>query len=682
MIRVIQFVTHKVFNLSTLSNLNLKEIRESQRPCLIYKRTLSSEVAFLGSICKLGSEKILTQPTSSNGKSTMTSSLEKPMAEVTSEFEEQIKLLHAKEKSDLETIKVEATEKLEVRPPQTEITDNPQIVSTQPGKIQEEETESNLSVKEAENRVEYRIMIKNISKFCTPKDLKRHLIANNVVFTKCKKPPSWTSAYVSFKTEDDLRAGYDLINGMTYKKTKLTAEISNITEEERIAKFEDLARKKKTSLQNDPRDLFEILADKVTSLHRLPYEEQLALKEQKIKNFLKTFRQKMRTHPKIDKNIEWIFAKTLHNLPCEFQKIIPSPITNGYRNKCEYTIGKNLEGQRTIGFLIGGFSEGITIVLEPQGLKHLDLTSFRIAQLMQDYVRESKYEVYDRKTREGYWRLLTVRTPTTGDISIIISFHPQQLSEEEINREKHGIRTYFKNIEYSAEIKVTSIYFYRSREISDSESVEGQLEHIMGDEYVHEELLGNRFRISPRAFFQPNSAGAGIIYSVCQEWAKADNKPGKSKLIDICCGTGTIGITMAKKFDQVIGIELIEEAVEDARYNAKLNGIENIEFIAGKVEEQLQVFNSLQNEETIVAILDPPRAGVDPHVIKEIRKCASLERLIYVSCNPEGAMQNFLGLCYPTSNQYQGEPFRPTKVVPIDMFPHTPHYELILEFER
>ncbi|XP_012589727.1 PREDICTED: tRNA (uracil-5-)-methyltransferase homolog A isoform X2 [Condylura cristata] len=205
------------------------------------------------------------------------------------------------------------------------------------------------------------------------------------------------------------------------------------------------------------------------------------------------------------------------------------------------------------------------------------------------------------------------------------------------------------------------------------------LEHIAGDRYIHEDLLGLTFQISPHAFFQVNTLAAEVLYTVIQDWAQLDTE---STVLDVCCGTGTIGLALAPKVKSVVGIELCQEAVEDARVNAHNNELSNVEFHCGRAEELVPALVSRLASQQLVAILDPPRAGLHSKVILAIRRAENLKRLLYVSCNPRAAMSNFVDLCRAPSNRVKGTPFRPVKAVAVDLFPQTPHCEMLILFER
>ncbi|RKP22139.1 S-adenosyl-L-methionine-dependent methyltransferase [Rozella allomycis CSF55] len=186
-----------------------------------------------------------------------------------------------------------------------------------------------------------------------------------------------------------------------------------------------------------------------------------------------------------------------------------------------------------------------------------------------------------------------------------------------------------------------------------------QEELIYGQDFVTEKLFDLSFQISRASFFQVNTKGAETLYSeICNQCEVDEN----TIILDLCCGTGTIGQVISSKVKKVIGVELVYEAVEDAKKNANIN-----EFICSKVEDAIgNILSGLDPTERVVAILDPPRAGI-PSFIKHI---------VYASCKPELAMNNFIQLTDQTGN------FKVTNVVPVDMFPHTEHYELLLTFKR
>ncbi|CAG8620001.1 13270_t:CDS:10, partial [Ambispora leptoticha] len=469
------------------------------------------------------------------------------------------------------------------------------------------------SSKKTSTGMEFRVMIRNIPRYANVKQLKKHIISVGVENPgKIAKSPSWDYAFLTLKTQEEQSSALELLNKSKYKKNKIFACVSNVSHELREAKINSLIAKRQEEQKNDTRSPKEQLADKVTPLHAVPYNEQLEQKQESMKKILKKFREDMLDLPKIDET-SWVVNKE-ENLPCELLNIVQSPKITGYRNKCEFTIGYNMSNEKTIGFLLGGFSQGILSVVEPNDCVHISSTAKRIAQVMQEYIRSSHYDVYNRKTKQGNWRLLTVRTQENGQSMVVVSFHTQSLPEEEITNQKQDLIKYFTGPVKEQGISIDSLYFHKNVATSDGLSFVEEIECIWGDQYIYEDMLDCRFRISPKSFFQVNTKAAELLYSKCQAWAlegttdineQSATSRKTTKLLDLCCGTGTIGITMARKFDQVVGVELVPEAIEDAKFNAELNKIQNVEYHAGKVEESLNVLNT-QTHDSVVAVLDPP----------------------------------------------------------------------------
>ncbi|GLI67852.1 hypothetical protein VaNZ11_012143 [Volvox africanus] len=244
---------------------------------------------------------------------------------------------------------------------------------------------------------------------------------------------------------------------------------------------------------------------------------------------------------------------------------------------------------------------------------------------------------------------------------------------------------------------------------SEPREVTAAVEAASGSGYIHDSLCELRFRISPTAFFQVNSPATCALYKVVGDWAAAEPS---TLLLDICCGTGTIGLTMASRVAKVIGIDSVPSAIEDARVNAALNGITNAEFVAGKAEDALPGIlsthagpDSPYGPGDVVAVADPPRAGLHRTVLRALLGCERIRRLVFVSCNPDNLVQNIAALCSPPRNRsgrdrggrgrrgggggadmsgYSGDynPFRPVKALAVDLFPHTAHVEAVMLLER
>lgn len=210
-------------------------------------------------------------------------------------------------------------------------------------------------------------------------------------------------------------------------------------------------------------------------------------------------------------------------------------------------------------------------------------------------------------------------------------------------------------------------------------------------------MLNTKFRISPTSFFQVNTPAASLLYDLVREYCGELDE--NTTLFDVCCGTGTIGLCISKNskaLKEIVGLEIVEDAVEDAKVNAALNGITNARFIAGKAEDTIAKvvgeYPALKRKRnataggapahSFVAVLDPPRGGVHPKVLRALRECEAISRIVYVSCNPHSLVNDASVLVRAPSKSTSGEPFVPIKARPVDLFPHTPHTELVMMFQR
>lgn len=203
-------------------------------------------------------------------------------------------------------------------------------------------------------------------------------------------------------------------------------------------------------------------------------------------------------------------------------------------------------------------------------------------------------------------------------------------------------------------------------------------------------MLGTRFRISPTSFFQVNTPAASVLYDLVRQWC--GDLDANTTLFDVCCGTGTIGLCIGKnsaQLKEIVGLEIVEDAVLDARANATLNNITNARFLVGKAEDTIfKVVGEYPNikkqsdSHKFIAVLDPPRGGVHGKVLKALRDCEAITRIIYVSCNPNSLVNDASVLCRYPSKSSPGAPFVPVVARPVDLFPHTPHTELVMMFQR
>ena len=370
------------------------------------------------------------------------------------------------------------------------------------------------------------------------------------------------------------------------------------------------------------------------SYQTLPYEEQLKLKESQVKRLLD------------NAGLEGY----------EFLDILPSPSEYNYRNKMEFTFGDvEKGGELALGMhKTGSFYEMVTV--EGCQIVHADFIKIMMAVLI--YFRERKIPFYHTRKHEGYLRHLVIRrSAKLGEILVNL------VTSSQMNLDLSDLVEEVKNLKLEGELKG----FLHTINDSLADVVQSDETRVLyGQDYFMEELLGLKFKISAFSFFQTNSLGAERLYSVVRDFAGST----KDKIIfDLYCGTGTIAQIMADVSKKVIGIEIVEEAVQAAKENAKLNGLENCEFIAGDV---LAKVDELKDKPDLI-ILDPPREGVHPKAIDKIIKFGA-KQIIYVSCKPTSLARDL--------KIFVEKGYKVEKVRCVDMFPHTPHVETVVLMSR
>lgn len=324
-----------------------------------------------------------------------------------------------------------------------------------------------------------------------------------------------------------------------------------------------------------------------------------------------------------------------------------------YRNKMEFTFG-DLEkgGELTLGMHMKGKSFGVLTV---DNCMIVDEDFRKVLTVTVEYFRKQNLPYYRVMKREGYLRHLVVRKASnTGELMVNL------VTTTQIDFDLSGYTELLKSQTYKG--KLVSVLHTENDSFSDA-VVPEKVNILYGRDYIIEELLDLKFKISPFSFFQTNSRGAESLYSIVRDFmGNGDNKV----VFDLYCGTGTIGQIAAPNAKKVIGLELIEEAVEAAKENAKLNGLDNCEFIAGDVAETIKQVKVKPD----IIILDPPRSGVSPKALDYVIKFNAKE-IIYVSCNPKTMVDNLETLLAA------GYKVEKSKVK--DMFPNTPHAECCLK---
>ncbi|XP_011300538.1 tRNA (uracil-5-)-methyltransferase homolog A [Fopius arisanus] len=529
----------------------------------------------------------------------------------------------------------------------------------------------------------YKIEIQGLPKYYGMKELK-NLLNNKLELDSSKvKPPKKGSGwlFVCFKSEEAVERAINTINGMTWKNCKLMARKAKPAPDpfikRKIESQNDSSKKQKLEESETISPELQVKAS-TTPLWNIPYPKQLEIKFKEIRSVVEKLGQTIwKQNAPLSK---WIQQQEIKNdgLICELLPILSADETEEYRNKCEFTVGKSRDGKEiVIGFRLSSYAAGSTAVGPIDDLCHIPKSMKTAVKLFQEFIRDSKLEPYDPVNHQGYWSQITARTTRLNHLMLIIVIHPQELSDGELTTLKESICRFFE--EEGKEANVTSLYFQTITRRDPRGEGGGSLEHLSGSEYIEEKLLDMKFRVSPQAFFQVNSKGAEILYEAAIDLAKPNKN---TSVLDVCCGTGTIGLAFSKHCGEVLGLEMVPGAIKDARENAKANNVDNCEFFVGKAEDILKTVLQRTTKPDVVAVVDPPRAGLQQQAVLALRKTNSLKRLIYISCDPKAAIKNLVDLARPTSKQYSGDPLVPVKAVPVDMFPHTNHCELIFLLER
>lgn len=370
----------------------------------------------------------------------------------------------------------------------------------------------------------------------------------------------------------------------------------------------------------------------------LPYEEQLKIKEEQVK---------------------WLLDTVLCKQECGylFEGIKSSPQQFAYRNKMEFSFGDEVkDGPLALGMHKRGSFYDIVSVSD---CRIVDEDYRRILKCVRDYFAERKVSFYHRMRYEGYLRHLLVRKASrTGEILIALITTTQ---------EEHDLIP-FKEALLSLELdgKITGILHTFNDSVADVVQSD-RTDILYGKDYFYEELLGLKFKISQFSFFQTNTYGAEVLYRTARDYIGTLTSDGKADktVFDLYSGTGTIAQMMAPVAGKVIGVEIVEEAVEAARKNAELNGLHNCEFIAGDV---LKVLDEIEEKPDII-ILDPPRDGIHPRALLKIIRY-QVEKLVYISCKPTSLVRD---LEVFLQNGYAVE-----RAVAVDQFPWTGNVETVV----
>lgn len=382
----------------------------------------------------------------------------------------------------------------------------------------------------------------------------------------------------------------------------------------------------------------------------LPYQEQLKFKQQQVLDQL----------TRIGK-VE---------LP-EFRPILGSVKTQAYRNKLDFGCANKrwltseqlkdetlVKDTPAIGFHITGAFDKI-LPIEKCWL--MDDLHNQIRNDIRDYAIAHGISFFDLRAQTGLLRDIIIRNSNTGEWMVIVQFHYE---EPEDDSKAKALLQYIAD-----KFPQISALLYLDNQKCNDTIGDQEILVFKGKDHIFETMEDLRFKVGPKSFYQTNTEQAYHLYSVARELA---GLTGNELVYDLYTGTGTIANFVAKKASQVIGIEYVPEAIEDAKVNSEINGIENTLFFAGDMKDILNdEFISTYGRPDVI-ITDPPRAGMHPDVVKTILK-ANPARIVYVSCNPATQARDL---------QTMDSQYKVSAVQPVDMFPHTPHVENVVLLER
>ena len=355
----------------------------------------------------------------------------------------------------------------------------------------------------------------------------------------------------------------------------------------------------------------------------------------------------------------------------EFRPILGSEKTRFYRNKLEFTFSNKrwlteeevkqdvkYDQMNAVGFHIPGAFDKV-LAIDKCWLQ--DDISNQIRNAVRDYAYAHNFPFFNLRTQEGLLRNIMIRTSSTGELMVVLQC---KVTDDEARRKMEEI------LQFMADSfpQITSLMYVINNKCNDTIG-DLDVEVFKGNDHIFEEMEGLRFKVGPKSFYQTNSEQAYNLYKVAREFA---GLTGNELVYDLYTGTGTIANFVARQARKVVGIEYVPEAIEDAKVNSDLNGIDNTLFYAGDMKDILTNDFIAEHGRPDVIITDPPRAGMHNDVI-DVILAAEPKRIVYVSCNPATQARDL---------QLLDGKYKVTAVQPVDMFPHTHHVENVVQLER
>ena len=358
----------------------------------------------------------------------------------------------------------------------------------------------------------------------------------------------------------------------------------------------------------------------------------------------------------------------------ECSPILGSHKTQEYRNKLEFGFcnrrwltkeqirsGQHFEHQESVGFHTTGSFDKILPIEE---CHLMDPVNDRLRLFIRDYAYDHGLTFYDQREHTGLLRGMMIRTSNTGGLMLLVQFC--MMTSEERQQAEALLQAIADSFP-----EVTSLLYVDNQKWNDTFG-DLPVEVFRGEDHIFLQMENLRFKVGPKSFYQTNTEQAYELYKVAREFAFGEPAAELPLVYDLYTGTGTIANFVAAQAREVIGIEYVPEAIEDAKVNSHLNGITNTKFYAGDMKDILTEEFIAQHGRPDIIITDPPRAGMHGDVIDVILKAAP-RRIVYVSCNPATQARDL---------QLLDEDYQVTRIQPVDMFPHTQHVENVVQLDR
>lgn len=343
-----------------------------------------------------------------------------------------------------------------------------------------------------------------------------------------------------------------------------------------------------------------------------------------------------------------------------FQELAVPPVmgakkTERYRNKAQLPVGTALDGEKVMGFYALHSHRIIPLhdcALQPE--------SFTAAmKIVKGWIEDCQISIYEELSHQGLLRHLYLReASSTGALMVCLVGNGKSLPHsEELVRRLREVLPQLESVVFNSNTEKTNVILGK------------RCQTLWGKDGVTDTLCGLSFFLSPLSFYQVNRDQAEVLYRLAGEYAALGPE---DTVLDLYCGTGTIGMTMASRAKKVIGVEVVPEAIEDAKANAKRNGIANIEFLCADAAQAARVLQE-RGERPAVVVVDPPRKGCAPELLETIAAMAP-RRIVYVSCDPATLARDLKIL---SRSDYSVR-----RLTPVDLFPRTAHVECVAQLDR